>query len=353
MKEALYYKVFDEKEKKVQCFLCPHHCIIKPESPGICKARKNVDGRLYSLIYGRYSSSHLDPIEKKPLFHFYPGSAILSFGSLGCNLACSFCQNWSISQVDAEIMNDKEIKIISQEMSPEKAVELALKFKDRDNIGIAYTYNEPFIWYEFILDTAKIAKESGLKNILVTNGYVEEEPLRQILPYIDAMNVDVKSMKPEFYTRVCHGKLEYVLKTCEIAVKECFIEITNLVIPTLNDSREDFEKLTGWVAEKLGKGVPLHFSRYHPDFQMNISATPTQTLEMARDIAMKKLDYVYVGNVWNARWENTVCPGCKAEVIQRRGFDITEYNLTPDNKCNKCFTSVNIVGSFKASSMFK
>jgi len=283
MKEALFYQVKDNS--RVQCFLCPHNCLISEGKAGLCGVRKNEKGKLYSLVYGQATSLALDPIEKKPLYHFHPGEFILSVGTKGCNFFCKFCQNWTIS---------KDLNAQTEAVTPQFLVERAKKL---NSFGIAYTYNEPFIWYEFVLDTARLAKKEGLKNVLVTNGYVNQEPLRNILPFIDAMNIDIKSIEDKFYVDTCAAKLNPVLETIKESAKHCHIELTNLIIPTLNDSKENFLKLTDWIYENLGDSVPLHFSRYFPCYKLNIPATPVSTLEKAQHIAKKKLKFVYLGNV--------------------------------------------------------
>lgn len=270
---------------KVRCLLCPHYCLLAKAQTGRCGVRQNLNGRLYSLIYGETTSVALDPIEKKPLYHFYPGSFILSLGTKGCNLKCPWCQNWSIAQC----LDCPTEKITSQQVID--------RAKELESIGIAYTYNEPFIWYEFVYDTAKLAREQGLKNVLVTNGYVNQKPLEELIGFIDAMNIDVKSMDEGFYRKYCQGKLTPVLQTAEFSAPRCHIEITNLVITTLNDRDEDFQKLTDWMAQRLGPETPLHFSRYFPAYKINLAPTPLETLKRAEAIARKKLRYVYLGNV--------------------------------------------------------
>lgn len=283
IKEALYYEKVNTQ--KVRCKLCPKECIITKDKTGFCRARKNINGKLYSLIYGETTSIALDPIEKKPIYHFHPGEYILSLGTKGCNFACEFCQNWSISQDPGTITE----KITS--------LEIIKKAKEVGSFGIAYTYNEPFIWFEFVLDTAKLAKKENLCNILVTNGYVNPQPLEEILPYIDAMNIDLKSMDDSFYRDICKGTLEPVLYTIKRSHQHCHIELTNLVVPSLNDSDAHFIRLVDWVYENLGPEVPMHFSRYFPCFKMKIPPTPLETLNRAYQIAKKKLKYVYLGNV--------------------------------------------------------
>lgn len=283
LKEASYYQGLEDD--RVKCELCPNECLIGEGKRGSCGVRENREGKLYTLIYGEATSVALDPIEKKPLYHFYPGNYILSLGTRGCNFHCPFCQNYSISQGYTHP---------TQKITPEEAVDRA---KELNSFGIAYTYNEPFIWYEFVFDTAKLAKKAGLKNVLVTNGYVKREPLEKILPFIDAMNIDIKSIEEEFYRKVCKGKLTPVLSVAKRANGVCHIEITNLIIPTLNDSEENFTKLVDWIVTNLGREVPLHFSRYFPHYQMNIPPTPLSTLKRAEAVALKRLKYVYLGNV--------------------------------------------------------
>jgi pyruvate formate lyase activating enzyme len=283
MKEALFYEAKDNS--RVQCKLCPHNCLIAEDKTGICGVRKNQKGKLYTLIYEQATSVALDPIEKKPLYQFHPGEFILSVGTKGCNLSCLFCQNWHIS---------KDLTAPLQEITSEFLIKRA---KQLGSFGIAYTYNEPFIWYEFVLDTAELAKKQGLSNVLVTNGYVNSEPLEKILPLIDAMNIDIKSIEDKFYRDTCAGTLEPVLEMIKKSNDHCHIELTNLVIPTLNDSEENFKKLVDWIYENLGDSIPLHFSRYFPCYKMDLPATPIATLRKAEQIAKEKLKFVYLGNV--------------------------------------------------------
>lgn len=283
MKEAMYYKKMEEGE--VDCFLCPQLCRIKKGGRGFCGVRVNEDGVLRTINYGQAASISLDPIEKKPLYHFHPGEMILSVGTIGCNLACLFCQNWSIS---------KDAQSPTEEVTPGFIIGQAKKL---NSFGIAYTYNEPFIWFEFVLETAKAAKTAGLKNVLVTNGFVQPGPLAELLPYIDAANIDIKSIRDGFYRKVCSGRVEPVLETIKTMCKSCHVELTNLVIPALNDSKEDIAALVDWIADNIGTDVPLHFSRYFPCYKMTIPPTPPQTLSQARSIAEKKLRFVHLGNI--------------------------------------------------------
>jgi len=327
-KEAMYWE--RDESGRIHCLLCPHGCRLGEREIGRCRVRQNLDGALRTLNYGRVSALNWDPVEKKPIFHFHPGRLILSLGTVGCNLACAFCQNWSISQGTAG----------TRRMEPEDAVRLAES--EPDNLGIAYTYNEPFVWYEFVLETSRRIKDEGLCNILVTNGYIQEEPLRELLPLIDAMNVDIKAMDKAFYRELCRGRPEPPQRTVEIAYEAgCLVEVTNLVIPNWNDDDEDIKALVDWLSG-VYRGIPLHFSRYHPDHKLTEPPTPVETLLRAREIASEKLDYVYVGNVWG-QGEDTICPSCKKIVVARRGFSVSEVRVT-DGRCEYCGGEVAVVG---------
>ena len=326
MKEALYYQRIDDK---IKCLLCPKECLIAPGKRGFCRGRENIDGRLIALTYEECVSIAVDPIEKKPLYHFHPSSLILSCAPNGCNFGCPWCQNWTISQQETPTQ-----RITSKEM-----VELALR---KDSVGIAYTYTEPLIWYEYLLETTKLAREKGLANVLVTNGYINPAPLEELLPYIDAMNIDVKSMKESFYREYCKATLAPVLKTIERARRSCHVEITNLVIPTLNDSDRDFKRLIDWVENKLGDDTPLHFSRYFPHYKLNIPPTPVTTLERARELAKEVLKYVYIGNILDPSANTTYCPKCKKALIVRDGYSISRMHLE-GKKCQYCGEEINIV----------
>ncbi|MFA6142848.1 MAG: AmmeMemoRadiSam system radical SAM enzyme [Candidatus Omnitrophota bacterium] len=283
MKEALYYESLGNK--RVHCHLCPNECVISEGGRGTCGVRVNKAGILYTEVYNKTTGIALDPIEKKPLYHYHPGESILSLGAKGCNFHCDFCQNWHISQ---------ETDVPTQEITSEQVIE---KAKSLSSFGIAYTYNEPFIWYEFVLDTAKLAKKNKLDNVLITNGYVNMEPLEGMLPYIDAMNIDLKSFSEDFYRKICKGRLKPVLDVIKRSVKSCHVELTTLLIPTLNDSEGEIRNLVGWIYDNLGADTPLHFSRYFPCYEMTIPPTPVETLKVAEGIAKKKLKYVYLGNI--------------------------------------------------------
>lgn len=289
MEECILYE--KQKDKKVKCLACAHKCLISEGKTGICGVRKNVGGKLFLLVYGVVAAKHVDPIEKKPLYHFLPGTYAYSIGTLGCNFKCDFCQNYSLSQF-------KEIyggKILGERITPKKIVGEALKTKCK---SIAYTYNEPAIFIEFAKDTANIAKRKGLKNVLVTNGYFSEESFNFIENYIDAMNIDLKSFNEDFYRRLCKGKLQPVLDTIKRAHKaKIHIEITTLVIPGENDSDEELEKIAKFIAS-VDENIPWHISRFFPYYKMlNKEITPIETLNKAFKIGKKYLKYVYVGNV--------------------------------------------------------
>lgn len=305
MQPARFYDRHEDNE--VRCRLCPHNCRIRPGRTGICRARKNEGGALYSLNYGQVTSLGIDPIEKKPLYHFYPGSNILSAGTFGCNFHCGFCQNWQIAHGDPQ----------TREVSPEAlAASAVLAGEQADNIGIAYTYSEPLVWYEYVYDTARLAREKGLKNVLVSNGYIQEEPLLELLPLIDAMNIDVKGFNEQFYRETCGGKLEPVKRTVEAAHSRCHLEVTTLLVPTLNDSDGEIAALADWLAG-LNPEIPIHFSRYFPQYKMDLPPTPLDTLRRAREIAGRRLKYVYIGNAPELKGDNTYCPNCRDLLIER------------------------------------
>jgi pyruvate formate lyase activating enzyme len=327
MKEALFWE--KGGDTKVQCRLCPKNCAIADGKHGYCRARENHGGTLYSIIYERVTSVAMDPIEKKPLYHFHPGSKILSLGTRGCNFGCLFCQNYGISQEDAPL----------QEIKKEWAVEAALR---EGSVGIAYTYNEPFIWYEFVKETAILAREKKLANVLVTNGYVNPEPLEEILPLIDAMNIDIKSANPEFYKKICMGTLEPVLHTVKRSREVTHVEVTNLVIPGYNDSDQDLHTLAAWIADNTGPYTPTHLSAHFPRYRLNAGATPESTLLRAYEIFSKRLKYVYVGNVRLAQGSTTFCRVCGAIQVERAGYQIQIRHMGADGKCKQCGTENNI-----------
>lgn len=285
MKQAMFYEKSDSG--RVCCRLCPHGCILPPEGIGICRARKNCGGHLYSLNYARITSIALDPVEKKPLYHFHPGRYILSVGTFGCNFKCEYCQNWSIAHKDAH----------TESLEPQELADMAKEYTVKGNIGVAYTYNEPSIWYEYVLESAGLVRANGLANVLVTNGFICGEPLERLLPFIDAMNIDVKAFNESFYKTYCKGTLEAVTKTVERAAASCHVEITTLVIPGLNDSPDEIGRLAKWLSS-INPDIVLHLSRYFPNYKMTgIPPTPVSTLEAARKSALEHLRYVYLGNI--------------------------------------------------------
>ena len=323
-KEALYYEKL--REKKVRCLLCPRKCIIKEGDVGNCRVRININGILYSLVYGKPCSVAIDPIEKKPLFHFLPGSKAFSLGTVGCNLHCVYCQNYDISQAKVE-------EVPFYRISPEEVVKKALEMECR---VMAYTYSEPTVFYEYMLDIAKVARRNKIKNVIVSNGFINEEPLKKLLGFIDGANIDLKAFDDEFYRKYTSSWLEPVLKSLRIIKeREVWLEITNLIIPGLNDKAEKIEEMVKWIRDNLGKDVPLHFTAFYPSYKLlDVPPTPEEILFKARDIAKNYLDFVYVGNIINEA-ENTYCPKCGAVLIKRIGFDVIENNIK-NGKCNKC-----------------
>ncbi len=323
MKEALFYKKLDKK--KIQCLLCPRECIIPEGKRGFCKVRENKNGKLFSVVYSRPCSVQIDPIEKKPLFHFIPGHKSFSIGTTGCNLACKHCQNYTTSQAYPE-------EFPGYEITPDKAVSEAIKKKCK---SISYTYNEPTIFYEYVLDTAKIARKNKLKNVMVTNGYINPEPFKQLYEYIDGANVDLKGFDDRFYREVSAAKLEPVLTTLKnLSKSKTWFEITNLIIPTLNDNLKKIKEMCEWIKENLGINVPLHFTAFYPTYKLiDLPPTSPEILVKAREIALKTgLNFVYVGNVYVEGAENTYCPKCKELLIERMGFSILQ-NKIKDGKC--------------------
>lgn len=329
--EAKFYQKL--KDKKVKCTLCPHECILSLEQRGICKVRKNIDGRLYSLNYGTITSMGIDPIEKKPLYHFYPSSKILSIGSSGCNLQCPFCQNIEISDAD----NVFE----TREMEPKEIIKMA---KENGSFGIAYTYNEPTVFYEFIYDTSVLAKDSGIKNVWVTNGNISMDALREITPYVDAANIDLKSFDSEFYKSFVLGDLEATKNSIKYLFENnVHIEITFLTVTNKNDTIEEIENISKWIAS-ISPRIPLHISRYFPMNKMTEAPTPLSILRRNYEIAKKYLSYVYLGNIADDKGSNTYCPNCNTLLVERSGYFVKNY--LKDNHCPKC--NETIYGDFYA-----
>jgi pyruvate formate lyase activating enzyme len=334
MQEALFYTKLENLT--LCCDLCPWHCILKPGQTGICKVRSNEKGKLVTHVYNKVAAFGIDPIEKKPLYHFYPGKQILSIGEVGCNLHCNFCQNHRISQCFATDFYG------FQEITSEQIIAKALKTPN--NIGIAYTYNEPFTFYEFMFDTAQLAHENGLKNVVVSNGYINSEPLKKLLPFIDAFNIDLKAFTEDFYHKQTKGKLAPVLETLKIIAKSpAHLEITNLVIPELNDNETEFENMVQWIAAELGNDIPLHLSRYFPQYKLDIQPTPLKKLEKLYALAKKYLQYVYLGNVNEIERSSTYCPNCGKLLVQRNHYNTAVVGINTDNTCKFCGTMIKIV----------
>ncbi|MGB2866780.1 MAG: AmmeMemoRadiSam system radical SAM enzyme, partial [Sedimentisphaerales bacterium] len=301
-----------------------------PGQSGECRVRINIDGVLRTVVYGYPCSINIDPVEKKPLFHFLPGSSILSIATIGCNLHCKNCQNWEISQA-----NPEEGNVPAYNCPPERLVAEANKYKCP---SIAYTYTDPIVYYEYTYDSAKLAHETGIRNVLVTAGYVNEQPWKKLLQHIDAANIDLKAITEDFYREVCSATLKPVQNALILAkASEILVEVTNLVIPTLNDEPEQMRELARWIKMNLGADTPLHFSGFYPRYQMrNLPATSLKTLETARKIAMSEgLNYVYIGNVASKEGQNTYCPGCKKLLIERSGYTILQNRLRR-GRCPDC-----------------
>ncbi|HEB97198.1 MAG TPA: AmmeMemoRadiSam system radical SAM enzyme [Sedimenticola thiotaurini] len=315
---------------EVACELCPRGCVIPEGGAGDCRVRVNIDGRLRASTYGRPSAIHIDPMEKKPLYHFHPGSPVFSIATAGCNLHCLNCQNWQLSQRGGEEME----KVYRAD--PDQVVALA---REQGCESIAYTYSDPIVFYEYVEDTGRLAHEGGLNNVFVTAGYINREPLRRLCRVLDASNTDLKAFDDRFYREVNAGSLEPVLDALVTFREEgVWLEVTNLVIPTLNDDLVMIRRMARWIRDELGEGTPLHFSRFHPQYRMrNLPPTSGETLDRARQEALDAgLQYVYVGNVLGHEGNNTYCPVDGTLLIGRIGFHITENNLTGDGRCPSC-----------------
>ncbi len=334
-KEAMYWEKLEDKT--VRCNLCPHHCILKDNQTGLCRVRKNKKGKLYTLNYELPCAVHIDPIEKKPLFHFLPNTPVFSIATAGCNFRCKFCQNWQISQrCPTETENTW--------LSPQKVVELTQK---NECPSIAYTYSEPTNFYEYMIETAKLARKAGVKNTIHSNGYINPKPLKALCKYLDAANIDLKGFTEEFYQELCGGRLEPVLQSLKILKEEgVWLEITNLIIPTKNDDLKTIKKMCEWIRDSLGNDVPIHFSRFHPLYKLrNLPPTSVKTLEQARKIALNVgLKYVYIGNISGHKAESTYCPKCGKIVIRRIGYHIAKNNIV-NGKCKFCNQKISGVWS--------
>jgi pyruvate formate lyase activating enzyme len=316
----------------LKCELCPKGCVLEPGQSGECRIRVNSGGKLLAVTYGYPSAVHIDPVEKKPLYHFLPGTPILSLATVGCNLHCKNCQNWSLSQA-----NPEEEDAFS--LPPAAVTSLA---RQRKCLSVAYTYSEPLVYYEYTLDSCIAAREAGLKNVLVTAGYINEPPLRHLCQYVDAANIDLKAMSDKFYREICDATLKPVLNTLVVCKSMgVLVEVTNLVMPGLNDKDREIEALCRWIAANLGKETPLHFSRFFPQYRMrHLPPTPAATLRRAREIAVAAgLHHVYVGNIMVDDSSNTYCPSCSKKLVSRIGYHVEENHIT-EGRCPDCQTEI-------------
>lgn len=328
--EARYYEKL--KGSRIKCVLCPRECLVTDLERGYCGVRENRNGKYYSLVYAKPCTLAVDPIEKKPLFHYKPGTTAFSVATAGCNIECKFCQNWNISQMRPE-------QVASIDLPPKELVSAAARNKAE---SIAFTYTEPVVFQEYLIDTAKEGKKRGLPVVIITNGYIQGKPLEEICQNLPAIKVDLKGFTEKFYKESCSGELAPVLKALEqIARRKVWLELVILIIPGLNDSKGEIDKMSKWVESKLGGHVPMHFTRFHPMYKMkNIPSTPVKTLEMCRQRAMDNgVKFAYIGNVPGHKGENTYCPGCRELLIERHGFYILKNNLK-NGKCGKCGESI-------------
>lgn len=362
-KEALFYQTLEDGS--VQCELCPNRCLLTKGQTGRCRVRQNIGGRLYSLVYGKPVTIHLDPIEKKPFYHFLPGEKTYSLATVGCNLRCKYCQNWDIAQ-----RSPSDVK--SMDYSPEEIVNEAI------NQGakiISFTYSEPTVFYEYTLDIAKLARKKGIKTTIISNGYINKEPLEKLLPYIDAIKIDLKGFNDKYYQEIVGGHLEPVLETLKFLAeynretchpelvsgsdgiskqvrhdgeKKCFrgnpvhLEIVNLLVPGLNDSEKEIKEMSLWIKENLGADIPLHFSRFYPQYRLeNLPPTPEETVKKARKIAMSVgLKYVYTGNITDEEGVTTFCPDNKEPLIKRKGYFVEENKVNKEGIGEGCKTRI-------------
>ncbi len=318
---------------RIQCDLCPRECKLHEGQRAACFVRAMQDGKLVLTTYGRSSGFCIDPIEKKPLNHFYPGSSILSFGTAGCNLACKFCQNWDISK-------SRDMDRLMDAATPQVIARAAQRYHAK---SVAFTYNDPVIFAEYAMDTADACHALGIRTVAVTAGYMHLAPAREFYSKMDAANIDLKAFSDDFYIKLCGGKLQAVLDLIAMVHHEtdCWIELTTLLIPGQNDSDTELKALAAWCMQELGPEVPLHFSAYHPDYKLDAPATPPATLARARKIAMDAgLRYVYTGNVHDKAGDTTCCPGCGAQLIERDWYEILRYDLTDEGKCRRCGTAI-------------
>ena len=326
----MHYKKLEED--RVECEICPRECKVAPKERGYCGVRENEGGVYKTLVYGRVCSANVDPIEKKPLSHFLPGTRALSIATAGCNVECKFCQNWEISQFRPEQIRDMNLQ-------PEALVSEA---RTRKIESIAFTYSEPVVFYEYAHDTAKLAKEKGVASVMISNGYIKEKPMAQLCDHLSAVKIDLKAFTEKFYKETCSGKLQPVLETLKLLKKKgMWFEIVVLIIPTLNDSEDEIYEMCSWIFGELGPDVPIHFSRFHPTYKIkNLPPTPISTLTRARETAIRAgLNYAYVGNVPGHEGESTYCPCCKKIVVKRTGYRIGAIAIE-NGKCKFCDCSI-------------
>ncbi len=313
-----------------RCLMCPHQCKLKPGQSGICRVRLNNNGSIVLNSYGQVSSLALDPIEKKPLYHYYPGRVILSAGSWGCNFSCPFCQNYNIAHGFPS----------TNYVSPDEMLEISISEASRGSIGLAFTYNEPLVWFEYIQDTARLLKEHDLKVVLVTNGYINPGPLEELLPVVDAANVDLKAFNTRFYRHLCKANIEAVKENIKNMAGRMHLEVTTLVIPGENDSDDEMESLSKWLAE-IDRSIPLHLSAYHPAYKMTVPHTPAQTMRRMRDIAGHNLNFVYTGNLPDEH-NDTMCVNCGQLLIERRGYR-TRLPGVAGRRCSACQAELDYI----------
>lgn len=363
----------EEDTDRVRCLLCPHNCLIPAGQTGRCRVRKNEHGQLWTLNYGELTAAALDPMEKKPLYHFHPGKTILSFGTFGCNMRCRFCQNHEISQMvvnanaltetdahngahahteadaraEADPRAETDVRTSADSLRARRQLEAAdlgrlVAMQEQSCVGAAFTYSEPSVWYEYVYDAARHVKEKGFVNVLVTNGFLSEKALADLLPFVDAANVDLKSFRDDFYREVCGASLKPVLETIVTMKKALHLELTTLLVPGLNDGVEEIEKMAAWVAAEVGKDTPLHLSRYFPAYRMELPPTPEKTIAAAYEAARVHLQYVYTGNIAVPYGQDTDCPACGSKLIRRNFRQVHIVGLS-DRRCKACGLPVPIV----------
>ncbi len=330
--EASFYRQLEDGS--VQCDLCPNRCLLKNRQRGICKSRENIDGKLYSLVYGKPVTINVDPIEKKPLYHFLPGAKAYSLSTTGCNLSCKYCQNWEISQKNPE-------EVSGPPMPPEQVVEEALKSGSKI---IAFTYNEPVIWYEYMRDIARLAKQQGLRTVMISNGYINQEPLKELLNYLDAVKIDLKAFDDEVYQKMANGRLAPILETIQtVHASGKWLEIVYLVVPTYTDDLDNIKEMCQWLKNTVGDQVPVHFSRFWPQYKLaNLPPAPEETVKQARQICLGQgVKYVYTGNIDDEEGSTTYCSDNNQPVIKRKGFLVEESLVNNFGTANNCSSSIS------------